>query len=646
MSDDARRNWIAANQRYLVWHMARVRRALARHAGEAAAAFAGGEDGMPPAWPDGAPPPALEQLCAMFGLGPFEREIVLLCAGVELDAAFAPLCAAAHGDPRRDHPTFGLALAALPAADWAALSPAAPLRHWQILHVEPSHALTRGPLRLDERVLHYLAGVEHLDERLDGLARRLPEAGALAPGEQAIAEELALALAEQARAGAAPAAMLTGPRRSGRRGVAATACARLGLILYAIAAGALPSGPAELERLLRLWEREAALADAALLLEYEAESDPAREAIVAQFVDHAPGVLIVASAERRGRWERAMIVREIERPAPAERRGMWAAALGTAAAALNGQLDRVAAQFDLEPAAVGAAWAAARGRLAAQTEAQPDPEQIAEALWAASRDQARPRLDDLAQRIEPAAGWEDLVLPAAQREELREIALQVRNRAQVYEGWGFASRGGRGLGITALFAGASGTGKTMAAEVLANELRLDLYRIDLSQVVNKYIGETEKNLRRVFDAAEGCGAILLFDEADRHANVEVSYLLQRMEAYGGLAILTTNLKEALDGAFLRRIRFIVQFPFPEAEQRAEIWRRAFPIATPTAELDARKLARLNVAGGNIRNIAMHAAFLAADAGEPVGMGHLLRAARREYAKLERTLTDAETRGWL
>ena len=277
-------------------------------------------------------------------------------------------------------------------------------------------------------------------------------------------------------------------------------------------------------------------------------------------------------------------------------------------------------------------------------------------LWDACRVSARARLDDLAQRIEPAADWDDLVLPAAQLQTLRDIAAQVRQRTRVYETWGFAAKGARGLGISALFAGASGTGKTMAAEVLASELRLDLYRIDLSQVVSKYIGETEKNLRRVFDAAEEGGAILLFDEADalfgkrsevkdshdRYANIEVSYLLQRMEAYRGLAILTTNLKSALDPAFLRRIRFVVQFPFPDAAQRAEIWRRIFPAQHADRGPRRDKLARLNVAGGNIRNIALNAAFLAADAGEPVRMGHLLRAARSEYAKLEKPLTESES----
>jgi SpoVK/Ycf46/Vps4 family AAA+-type ATPase len=236
----------------------------------------------------------------------------------------------------------------------------------------------------------------------------------------------------------------------------------------------------------------------------------------------------------------------------------------------------------------------------------------------------------------------------------------VQQRTKVYESWGFAAKSKRGLGISALFTGASGTGKTLAAEVLGNELRLDVYQIDLSSVISKYIGETEKNLRRIFDAAEGCGAILLFDESDalfgkrsevkdshdRYANMEVSYLLQRIEAYQGLAILTTNLKDALDPAFVRRIRFIVQFPFPDANQRAQIWQRIFPKQTPIQNLDFKKLSQLNVAGGNIRNIALKAAFLAANASESVEMKHILQAARSEYAKLERPLTEGEIKGFL
>jgi SpoVK/Ycf46/Vps4 family AAA+-type ATPase len=284
-----------------------------------------------------------------------------------------------------------------------------------------------------------------------------------------------------------------------------------------------------------------------------------------------------------------------------------------------------------------------------------------DAVWKACQTNARPRMDNLAQRIPTCAAWEDLVLPGPQLQLLRQLASQTRHRLKVYETWGFSSKCRRGLGVNALFAGESGTGKTMAAEILASELNLDLYRIDLSGVVSKYIGETEKNLKRVFDAAEESGALLLFDEADalfgkrsdvkdshdRYANIEVSYLLQRMETYQGLAILTTNLKSSIDRAFQRRLRFTVHFPFPDAAQREAIWARIFPAKTPTAGLDAKRLAQLNVAGGSIRNIALNAAFLAAEHGNgtAVEMRHLVEAARQEAQKIERPLSEAEIRGW-
>jgi SpoVK/Ycf46/Vps4 family AAA+-type ATPase len=321
---------------------------------------------------------------------------------------------------------------------------------------------------------------------------------------------------------------------------------------------------------------------------------------------------------------------------------------------MDGAVDQLVEQFTVGIPAMRAACAAALGPAEAD-----DAETLGAALWEACRTQARPRLEELAQRIETSAGWDDLVLPETHRALLRDVAAQVRARPTVYGRWGFGGHGARGLGITALFAGESGTGKTLAAEVVARELRLDLFRIDLSGVVSKYIGETEKNLRRVFDAAEEAGAVLLFDEADalfgkrsevkdshdRHANIEVAYLLQRMEAYPGLAVLTTNLRDALDTAFLRRIRFIIQFPFPDAAQRELIWRRVFPPGVPTKGLLWGELARLNVAGGNIRNIALNAAFFAAEEGKAVRMTHLLRAARAEYDKLQRPLTATEVGGW-
>ena len=661
--------WDETNQRYLAGALATVRQALEQYAQAAGISF-----NRPEHSPDAhdaaqspaldtitmSAPPALDMLCAIFHLSPFERAVLLLCAGIELNGAFPALCAAAQGDPSRAYPTFSLALAALPQPHWSALTPDAPLRRWRLVEVHTSGGLTSSPLRIDEWILHYLTGLQHLDERLVGLVEPVRADSRLVPSHQALAQRLVSLWTQAAGDRLLAVAQLCGGEGAGKRAVAAAACDALELDLYALSAYALPASPVELEALIRLWEREAMLSGSALLLDCDdvETTDAPRERAIAHLVETVGGVLIVSSRERRRALQRPIICLDVHKPTAAEQRGVWRSALGAAAHSLNGKVEALASQFSLSMAAISSASSEVLGQLP-QADCMTTDE-LHTLLWDTCRAQARPRLDDLAQRLEPAVSWDDLVLPELQRQVLRDIAVHVRQRATVYETWGFASKGARGLGISALFAGVSGTGKTMAAEVLAGELRLDLYRIDLSQVVSKYIGETEKNLRRVFDAAEEGGAILLFDEADalfgkrsevkdshdRYANIEVSYLLQRMEAYRGLAILTTNMKSALDIAFLRRIRFVVQFPFPDATQRAEIWRRIFPAGTPTAGLDIARLARLNVTGGHIRNIALGAAFLAADAGEPVGMAHLLRAARSEYAKLEKALTDAEIGGWV
>jgi AAA+ superfamily predicted ATPase len=426
----------------------------------------------------------------------------------------------------------------------------------------------------------------------------------------------------------------------------------VGLRLAAVAADHLPTAPGELEGFVRLWEREAALTPSALLVEAEAveRAEPRAVGHVARVLERISSPLLVSTRERWRPLRREVRTLEVGKPTRDEQRRIWQVLLGDARGRVNGHLSALVSQFDFAPPTIRASVQEALASGA-------DGEALATALWDAGRAQARSRLDDLAHRIVPRAGWDDLVLTEAEKSRLREIAAHVAHRTTVYETWGFAAASTRGLGISALFAGASGTGKTMAAEVLAGALRLDLYRIDLSGVVSKYIGETEKNLRRVFDAAEDGGAILFFDEADalfgkrsevkdshdRYANIEINYLLQRMESYRGLAVLATNMKGALDPAFLRRIRFVITFSLPDATQRAELWRRMFPAATPTQGLDVVKLARLHLPGGNIRNIALNAAFLAAEAGEPVRMPHVLRAVRSEYAKLEKPLTEADTR---
>jgi SpoVK/Ycf46/Vps4 family AAA+-type ATPase len=278
-------------------------------------------------------------------------------------------------------------------------------------------------------------------------------------------------------------------------------------------------------------------------------------------------------------------------------------------------------------------------------------------LNAACRLQSSPKLAALAKKIEPHYAWADIVLPTDRLAQLREICDQVRFRARVHEDWGFGRKLALGKGLAVLFAGPSGTGKTMAAEIIAGELGLDLYKIDLALVVSKYIGETEKNLARIFAEAEASNAILFFDEADalfgkrgevgdahdRYANLEVAYLLQRIEEYEGITILATNLRKNMDDAFVRRMQFIVEFPFPSERDRLRIWEQVWPASLPRdPALDLAFMARrCEIAGGNIRNVALAAAFLAAADGGVVTNQHLARATRREYQKMGKVVGEGE-----
>jgi hypothetical protein len=661
-------DWIDRNQRALVAALAVVREALERQIGSRLDPDRGDPDDEPRERPvrqisrlrphpgEGAPadPMALDILAGLFGLSEFERATLVLCAAIELDSAFAGLCAEANRNEAATYPTFSLALAALDGAHWSALSPSAPLRHWRLVELvqQPPLPMTAWPLRIDERVLHYLAGVNNLDERLAGSIQTVLVDGGMAGSHHDIAHRVATAWSVESDA--LPALLLCGASESSRRSIAARVAADLQLGLQALDLSALPGPAHELDGFVRLWDREAALGSLALYIDIDAidAGDSAGLANAAHLVERTQAPIIVGSRDRWRALRRRSMVIDVPRPTRADQDRIWATALGDEAAAAADRIDPLISQFDLDAETIRAA---ARDALASRA----DDRTFDDALWLASRHAARGDLDGLAQRLDSTATWDDLVLPAVQRRQLQEVVDQVANRAIVYERWGFGARGTRGLGISALFVGASGTGKTLAAEVLAGSLRLDLFRIDLSSVVSKYIGETEKNLRRVFDAAEDGGALLFFDEADalfgkrsevrdshdRYANIEVNYLLQRMESYRGVAILATNMKGALDGAFLRRIRFVVSFPMPDTAQRAEIWRRSFPPDTPIGRFDVSVLARLDIAGGNIRNIAMNAAFLAAAAGEPVGMIHLARATRAEFGKLDRPFPEAALGGW-
>ncbi len=606
----------------------------------------------------------LTALCASLGLSEFERDILLLCVGLEMSPSWGDLCAEIANDPKQTYVTFGLAMSVLDQADWSAFSPAANLRRWHLVEIGAGNALTASPLRVDERILHYLMGDQHLDQRLLRLLEPIIANPVQIDSHQQVSNQAIATWASACNENQLkhlPVVQLCGEDVASKMAIAVSVCQHLELTLYKIPANLLPHDLNHLQLIAQLCDREYILNDIALLLDCDRDEAPnqQQDMAIGYLIEILQCPLLISSQTRRRQHQRTILTFDVRSPSVDEQQTLWEESLsdldGEIKDSLNGSIHELVSYFNLSPTHIYNASLKAKS-----THNQASDHTFHKSLWEACRAQSRPRLDELAQSVETTATWDDLILPSKEKFVLRDIAAHVRQRLTVYEKWGFAGRSRRGLGISALFAGSSGTGKTMAAEVLGNELQLDVYRIDLSSVIDKYIGETEKNLKRIFDAAEGGGVILLFDEADalfgkrtevkdshdRHANVGVSYLLQRMEAYRGLAVLTTNLKNSLDQAFLRRLRFVIQFPFPDTEQRAEIWRRAFPKLTPTLELDYLKLGKLSVAGGNIRNIALNSAFIAADHNEPVQMKHILQAAKIEYIKLEKPMMDAEIKGWV
>lgn len=585
------------------------------------------------------PSPALAVLAQRFNLSDFEREILLLCASVELDTRVAGLCACAQGDAAKCYPTFALALAVFGNASWDVLSPDLPLRYWRMIEISRvgTRPLTASALRADERIVNYLKGLDYLDERLSSFAEpmfepRLELSASQATCAATIAKRVK-AVVEGARM---PLIQLAGTDGKEKALVALSVAGELGLCLYRISLAMAPSQPVEAESLARIWHRETLLSPRALYLT-DGRGNPAAES---RFIAHDQGLCFCDVRERRADLSRSSITFDIVKPSREEQRAAWAQSRGGAD---QSEAQLLATQFNFNLPDIHSIAG--------------DGQRDGEDVWEVCLATMRPQLDSLAQRIEPKASFEDLILPETEKNLLAQVLAHVRQRGRVYDDWGFRESMSRGLGVTALFAGASGTGKTMAVEALARELRLNLYRIDLSQVVDKYVGQTEKNLCHLFDGADRGGVILQFDEADalfgkrsevkdshdRYSNIEINYLLQRLETFQGLAVLTTNMKSALDTAFLRRLRFVVSFPFPGPSERRKIWMKTFPSRVPLApDINFESLATLSLTGANIQSIALGAAFLAADRGEgTVCMQSVLDAAHMEFRKLERPTDEVQ-----
>jgi hypothetical protein len=497
----------------------------------------------------------------------------------------------------------------------------------------------RRSIQLADRVRGLVLGDMALDPAVAGVARVDVNAPLL---EDVVAPAAAIATVQAHAAGPRPFVLIVGPVGVGRTTLLRAALAKTGRRSIVVDAGALARQGETLRAQLQVLVREARLLDRVLLLRgldalIGSEGAEERATVVEQVIGQSTVPLFATARQRPSalRSSRTIVTVTLGSFTAAQRAQLWEQAIPGAS---EEEYAALGSMYPLAPAVIHAVGQA----LEARRPLIPSPELLRATLDAV----VDARMTGLADRVNVTQTWDDLVLPSEQHGSLLELMLRVRERSRVYEQWGFGTKLGKGLGVAALFSGPPGTGKTMAAGLIANELGLPLYRVDLSQLVSKYIGETEKSLAALFDAAESTACVLLFDEADslfgkrtevkssndRYANLEVNYLLQRLEAFTGICLLTTNHERAIDEAFTRRLAFHVRFSMPEVDERARLWSALLPSGAPVAPaLDFEGLGhRIALSGGHIRNAVLRAAFFAASDGGPITMDHLWRAAVLEY----------------
>ncbi|GAB4569843.1 MAG: ATP-binding protein [Anaerolineae bacterium] len=630
----------------------------------------------------------LHELGRRFQLSPFELDVILICLAPELELKYTRLYAYLQNDVTRRRPTHDLILSLLCRSleeridARARLSPWSPLYRYGLIApaegrdpwAHPGGDWLSQPIRLSDRVGSFLLGIDAPDAAVASFSRRVAPRASL---DELMLSEPVIHHMRRAMTARQP-LLLIGPRGIGKKHAAEALCRAHRLSLLVADARRMTADGRSPTTAMRDLCREATLTGSAIYIDHAdalwhpasqsppaADADDADHALAAEetlalAIELATGPVFVGASSA---WdpppELAARLTVVTFPMPdfAQRHELWRRFLsGNGYRPLDdADVAELADRFRFTPGTMRRAiQAASQAREAAGT----DGHQIdLESLFDACRAQSSARMSALAQKITPLYSWEDIILPHDVMAHLREVCAHARFRHRVFDEWGFRGKISLGKGLSVLFVGPSGTGKTMAAEIIARELRLDLYKIDLSAVVSKYIGETEKNLRAIFDEAERSHVVLFFDEADsvfgkrsevkdahdRYANIEINYLLQKIEEYEGIVILASNFQKNIDEAFTRRMRFIVEFPFPEEEDRYRIWRRIFPADTPLgADIDFEFLARqLKITGGSIRNIALGAAFMAAADSGVVHMEHVIRATRREFQKMGRLCVKAD-----
>jgi hypothetical protein len=611
----------------------------------------------------------LLQLERLFDLSWLEYQVILLCLAPELRRKYDRIYAYLQDDITRKRPSLDLALDLFiddEVERWQArslLGDSSNLFEHQLVHViEDTHSPSGSSalsslLKMDARILQFIFGDDQPDKRIAALVQQLGVAQQTVWVDEQQLDQLQNIVSNTLNAKSNTGALILhfcGADDGGRRDLVIALCQTLSTAPLLVDGRALLAVDGNIEQLLTLLARESLLTGTPLLIEHvdgwlrdEAAIHSRLLMLVAALHRYCILTFSTAGKPWTGAEASSLTVMNIPVSAPdgKRRNHMWQQALnGLHFNVVQEEIERLTQQFQLSSQQI----TSVAKQLRIQSDSGNNVLPLA-ALAAACRDVSHHGLSELSVNVKACYCWADLVLPSELKEQLKNICAQVRFRRQVFDDWGFAQKLPYGRGLSAMFSGTPGTGKTMAAQVIARDLQLELFKIDLSGVVSKYIGETEKNLNRVFAEAQSSNAILFFDEADalfgkrtdvsdahdRYANIEVSYLLQKMEEYDGIVIMATNFRNNIDDAFIRRIRFILEFPFPDADSRCEIWRRGIPAATPVnVDLDFPWLAeRIKVAGGNIKNIILNAAFAAAQQQQPLGMSHLLDSCKLEFQKI-------------
>ena len=630
-----------------------------------------------------APDSALIWLQTHFRLCSFDLGVLAIALAPELDRRYERLYAYLQDDGRCKRPTVDLCLHLLCSSATEKLvrrsdfEGQGPLVRQGLIQLipdpnQPEPSLLAHLVKLDPQGLHLLLDIPGLDDRLQGFCQLVEPSlePILVSGPASVQQRLPELVQAYWQSAQHLKLYFYGPDQDGQRRAALAIANRLSAPLLRVSLARLLNGKLDYGLALDTLLREARFRSALLYIEdLEKLNHPDhqlhREPILKSLNDYGETLILVGDTPWYHQFNcDGLISIEFSMADFDERRFYWRHYLEKAEIAIASQeLDSLSDRFRLTPHQIfRAVHSAVEQNRWQRSQTQPrvslpGPGAGVEAqdLFAVARVLSKHDLTSLSQPIHPHYGWEDIVLPTPQKTLLREICDQVKYQNLVWKTWGFNHQRSASRGLNIMFSGTPGTGKTMAAEVIAKELELDLYKIDLSQIVSKYIGETEKNLNAIFTAATNANAILLFDEADalfgrrgevkdahdRYANIEVSYLLQKMEEYQGVTILTTNLRSNIDEAFVRRLQFIIEFPFPGEKQRYQIWQKAFPTTAPcSADLDWSLLARrYDVSGANIRNIAVTAAFFAAVEGSPITMAHIVQGVRREYQKMGKILKD-------